>query len=53
MANKVLGFNSVLVYICVVQVLEHMSGTIFKSNEIGEELFRIGLMHLMSFKEDR
>lgn len=52
MVHKVLGFNSVLVYICV-QVLEHMSGTIFKSNEIGEELFRIGLTHLMSFKEDR
>ena len=30
-----------------------MSGTIFKSNEIGEELFRIGLTHLMSFKENR
>lgn len=40
-------------YICVVQVLEHMSGTIFKSNEIGEEFFRIGLTHLMSFKENR
>jgi len=37
----------------LTKVLEHMSGTIFKSNEIGEELFRIGLTHLMSFKEDR
>ena len=51
--KKGLEFNSFLVYICVVQVLEHMSGTILKSNEIGEELFRIGLTHLMSFKENR
>ncbi|XP_020609492.1 uncharacterized protein LOC110048061 [Orbicella faveolata] len=37
----------------LTKVLEHMSGTIFKSNEIGEEFFRIGLTHLMSFKENR
>lgn len=37
----------------LAKVLEHVSGIIHKSNEIGDELFRIGLSHLMSFEEDR
>ncbi|KAJ7380404.1 protein localization to kinetochore [Desmophyllum pertusum] len=37
----------------LTKVLEHMSGIIYKSKEIGDELFRIGLSHLMSFKENR
>lgn len=37
----------------LAKVLEHMSGIIHKSKEMGDELFRIGLSHLMSFEKDR
>ncbi|XP_078345160.1 uncharacterized protein LOC144630668 isoform X2 [Oculina patagonica] len=37
----------------LTKVLEHMSEIIFRSDKIGAELFRIGLSHLMSFKENK